>query len=423
LDRLGSQVLAHLLSFVVLSSLLLLPFGLDANPSPFVFLHLPTVAAEFLFIVAVFLRPDCRRYVSSLTGFQGLLLATLFVYVLWVSFISPIPTSFLLGQFWLLHIVFFVALICFYRSSELADEDPIWMVFGLAALLHVGAFLCAWALWPEQIRMNALPAFENIRFLGYFVAPASVVTAVLFATRRDYLLLPFLCFLAASFYIIYTGSRGGAVGIVAGLMAGAAHFKLKRQKVPASRVIILIIAIGLLILTSELLPKLPWAPLFDHAHLSPDQSSSQALNGRQELWADVGAAIKERWMFGYGAAFVTHVFSYALDPTVIQNSSTEFRNTHNIVLQLLLHWGVIGSLLIVVTALAFARNICRALTQKPDRALIPSVVLVTMLVHSLVSGVFFYPYSTVIAIIAFASVACIGSQKRCPCESQQEHTS
>lgn len=102
----------------------------------------------------------------------------------------------------------------------------------------------------------------------------------------------------------------------------------------------------------------------------------------------MGAAIKERWMFGYGAAFVTHVFLYALDPSELQYGNPNIRNPHNSILQLLLHWGVVGCLIILATTLTFARNLWIAFCQRPDQELFPSVVLVTMLVHSLVSGVF-----------------------------------
>ncbi|KQI70513.1 hypothetical protein AN191_17545 [Loktanella sp. 5RATIMAR09] len=108
---------------------------------------------------------------------------------------------------------------------------------------------------------------------------------------------------------------------------------------------------------------------------------------------------------------MTHVFQFALDPADIQYPRIEIRNTHNIVLQLLLNWGLIGNFLIIGIAFAFVRNFCAAMTQMPDRAIFPLVVLATMLVHSLVSGVFFYPYSTIVGIIAFASLTAGGRQE------------
>ena len=402
-----SQKIAAVLGLVFLSSLSLLVFGLKPQRSPFEFLHVPTALAQLAFICVVVLKADWKQQLITMPRPQRALLAALFVYVFFVSMASPIPAALLLAVFWLIHIAFFVALIIFYRASFIHESDMIWRVLGIAALGHVAAFLVAWAIWPELVRDHILPVFENIRFLGYFVAPAAGVTAMLYVTRSGGAFLTMLSFSAAAFYIIHTGSRGGAVAIVAGLCVAAAYLAWHRRRVLGGRAVVLLAVTVALLVISGFLPNLPWPPLFDRAVADVSNPGLGALSGRDWVWSVSADAIKENWLIGYGPAFLVHIYILVLD-----GAEVSVRNSHNIVLQFLLHWGVLGSALIFATGMSFARNIWTALTIKTDHALLPLVALVTMLVHSLVSGVFFYPYSTVIAIVAFACLDRVGWQEQ-----------
>jgi len=405
----ASRRIAAVLALVFLSSLTLLLFGLKPERGPFEFLHVPTALAQLLFICVVVLKTDWKQQLTTLAISQRGLLALLFAYVFFVSFVSPIPSALLLAVFWLIHIVFFVALIAFYRASFMHESDMIWRVLGIASLAHVTAFVFAWALWPEQVRDHILPVFENIRFLGYFVAPAVVVMAMMFVTRPNAAILPLVSFAGAALYIIHTGSRGGAVAIIAGMIVGAAYLGWHRRRVLGSRVLILLAVTIALLFLSAFMPNLPWPPLFDRAVADVGSPGLVALSGRDWVWSVTVDAIKENWLIGYGPAFLVHIYILVLD-----GAEVGVRNSHNIVLQFLLHWGVLGSVLILATGMSFARNIWVALTMNTDYALLPLVALSTMLVHSLVSGVFFYSYSTVIAIVAFASLERIGWQAQKP---------
>lgn len=103
MERLSFSTLTGLLGLVVLSSLLLLPFGLNAEKSPFGFLHFPTVAAQMPFTVAVFLPKVCRHCLTTLTQMQRLLLTTLFIYAAAVSYLSPIAAAFVVLVTMLVH--------------------------------------------------------------------------------------------------------------------------------------------------------------------------------------------------------------------------------------------------------------------------------------------------------------------------------
>jgi O-antigen ligase len=132
------------------------------------------------------------------------------------------------------------------------------------------------------------------------------------------------------------------------------------------------------------------------------------------MWMSTVLAIEQNWLWGYGPALMGRIPEYLGDP---------LRHPHNVVLQLLLHWGALGALLVLGTVLSFAPNLWAALRSQPNLSLLPLTVLATMCIHALVDGGLYYPHSTVVAIIAFASLSCIGSYKRYPSESHQEYPS
>jgi len=396
--RLGEILLAA----VVLSSLSLLFFGLNASPGAFEILQVPVALAQVIFVSFVVLGMRCKLLPVSLRYKELLWPAVLFGYVLFVLLRSELTLSLLLGSFWILHILFFVAVIAFLRPYGSVSEDRIWVAVGLAAAGHLFAFMLAWVIWPDRIRANILPAFDNIRHLGYLMAPAAAVMAARFLTAKDYLKLSLVCFGAATFYLTYTGSRGGVVALIAGLSVLAVYLVWHRQQVRFSRFIVLIFTTGLLIVATELLPALPWVNIFGRGAMAVGQTGREMLSGRSEIWGSTVDAIRSSWLLGNTPVYLAHIPEY---------QGTPLRQPHNIILQLLLHWGVLGTIIVLANVLVFARSIWVAIALHPAKARLPLTVLVTMLTHSLVDGGLFYPYSTVIAIIAFASLEQIGWQE------------
>ena len=395
-------MLVLLLSAVVMSSLTLLVFGLNPEPGPIEILQLPTTVAQIIFIFAVVMKVGIQNAVAALTRIQRILIGTLVIYVLFVSFKSTVPSSIMFAPSWIVHILFFVALLSFFNNADDTGPDTIWMVVGLTALIHVVVFMIAWAIWPDAIRQGKLPAFDNIRHLGYFLAPAAAVMAVQHVTRMEKPLLPLLCFAAAVFYIIYTGSRGGAVALVGGLAMTGVFMIWRRQNVSIARAVVLIVITVLAVIISELLPSLPWKPVFGRGVDAISQTGTEMLGGRSQVWSATLVAIEQNWLFGYGPAIMGQVPEYP---------GPSYRHPHNIGLQLLLHWGAFGTFIVLATALAFTSKIWTALHSWPSLALLPFAALLTMFIHALVDGGLFYPYSTVIAIIAFASLVGIGWQQ------------
>lgn len=388
-----------LLSAVAMSSLSLLVFGLNPAPGPIEIMQLPTTLGQIVFVFAVVHQVGMRNLFAPMTHIQRGLIGALIIYVLFVSLTSPVPSSSILAPAWIVHIFFFVALVSFFSHAQLDRVDKIWTVLGLTALIHVYVFLIAWIMWPQDIREGHLPAFDNIRHLGYFLAPAAAVMAVQFLTRFENAFVSLVCFAAAVFYILYTGSRGGAVALVAGLMVSGAFMAWHRQRVPLSRIVVLIGVTGVAIIGAELLPALPWKPVFGRGVDAMSQTGTEMLSGRREVWVFAILAIKQNWLWGYGPAIMGQIPEYL---------GASFRHPHNIGLQLLLHWGTLGTVIALGAFLSFVPSVWTALRNQPFLALMPVTVITTMFIHALVDGGLFYPFSTVLAIIAFASLVGIG---------------
>jgi O-antigen ligase len=391
------------LNIVIMSSLAFLAFGLRTPGGLIGTLQLPVAALQVYFIVAVALQVGVQGLVAPLTNAQRSLIGALIVYVIFVSAISPVPSAHILAISWIIHILFFVALISFFSNVGVKKAEVIWSALGLTALLHVCAFLTALVIWPAAIYAMDLPAFGNIRHLGYLLAPAAAVMAMLFVTRTERALFPLICFMAAAFYILYTGSRGGAIGLLGGLTATGAFWAWHGRKAYLSRVLTLLAVTGILIIISEFLPTLPWPPVFSRGAAAFDPSGAEMLRGRGIVWSFVIQAIQQNWLWGYGPGLMYELPDY---PVI-----SAFFQPHNIGLQLLMHWGLVGTCIILATAVSFSSNVLAALREKPGKAILPLAVSSAIFAHALVDGGLFYPFSVVIAIIAFAILEGIGRQQ------------
>lgn len=376
----------------------MLAYGLHPPAGAISILQLPVAMLELYFVATVALKVGIRGFLAPLTNAQSGLIGMLIVYALFVSATSVVPSAQIFVSSWIIHIFFFVALMAFFQTIRLDQYDVIWSVLGLTALIHVCVFMIAWAIWPGEIRQNNLPAFHNIRHLGYFVAPAAAITAVQFVTRLEKFSFPLLCFSASTFYIFYTGSRGGAYALLVGLTLAAVYLAWHRQKIYTSRVIVLILVAGALVLASEILPALPWPPIL---HRMGD-AEVDMQSGRGAVWAFAWHSIEQSWFWGYGPVPFSELPNYPL--------RTVFYHPHNIGLQLLLHWGVAGTLIALAIFISIIPNIWTALQQKPRLALLPATALATMSAHALVDGNLYYPFTMAVAVIAFAHLESLGRQ-------------
>lgn len=394
------------LNVVIMSSLALLAFGLRTPSGTIEVLQLPVAFLQVYFISAVLLQVGWRGFIAPLTRIQSGLVVMLVFYVLLVSLLSPVASAAILAISWIIHILFFVALIAFFEEAGLDKAEVVWSTLGLAALVHVGAFLFVWSVWPYEIHQNNLPVVGNIRHLTYILTPAASVMAARFISRLDKPLATMTCFAAPAFFIIYTGSRAAAIGVVIGLLAAVIYSFWLREKICFKRLLILIGLIAFLAAIAEMLPPLPWRTIVGRWFEAFSEAGPEFTSGRNDGWRLATQAISQNWIWGYGPALQHEIPHQTPWPERLPL----LYQPHNIGLQLLLHWGVLGTMVVAFFVATFFANLHQALKHEAALALPPFAILVAMLAQSLVDGNLFYPFSVAIAIVAFAMLVAIGRQ-------------
>lgn len=395
------------LNIVVMSSLALLAFGLRTPTGTIEVLQLPVAFMQVYFVSAVLLQVGWQGFVAPLTKIQLGLVAMLVFYVVLVSMLSPVASAQILAVSWIIHILFFVALIAFLDTKEPIETRVVWTALGLTALVHVGAFLFAWALWPDEIRQMNLPVVGNIRHLTYVLTPAAAVMAIRFIMRSGNALSSIVFFAAPAFFIIYTGSRAAAIGVTIALLATGIYSICKRENFQLRRVLLLVVLIAFLVVLAELLPPLPWGTIAGRWFEAFSASGPEFTSARNEAWPLTMKAISQNWVWGYGPA-LQHEIPHQ---TPWPDRLPLLYQPHNIGLQLLLHWGGVGIIIIAFAIFSFSSNILKALRDDPALAILPFGILIAMLTQALVDGNLFYPFSVAIAIVAFAILESIGRQK------------
>ena len=187
--------------------------------------------------------------------------------------------------------------------------------------------------------------------------------------------------------------------MLVGLAVGGVYLGWRRQAIDGSRIAALLVTIACLVFISEVLPSLPWPPLASRWISFIGQDELEIFPGRGAIWELAASAIQLNPVFGYGPILLSEAPTYEI--------SKAYYQPHNIGLQLLLHWGVVGACIIICSAISFIPNVKIALRDRPDRSILPLAAISTICVHALVDGSLFYPFSVVVAIIAFVMLVTI----------------
>lgn len=366
--------------------------------------HLLTVAAQLTFAASVFALPKGQR--TPLKRIELLLLVAVFAYVLAQTALRGGLPVYLSGIGWMAQVVFLAALLVWLPGRPDAP-GRIWMALGLIALLHMLIF--AVSLWVlrdvvDYPWLRRPPGFTSTRHLSFLMGPAAVVMAVVVMSGigRRRVALALICFAAAIYYLMATGSRGALLGAAAGFgvaVAGLWASGLKANGQQASARTRHLVT-GLLLLGCTSAALLPLTGLAEGRGFSTileraaEEGASTDTSGRLEVWRETARLAMDNRLWGIGPK--------ALHSLGLGEVFTRKNHPHNFVLQVLAMWGLVGAALLAVTGAVLARSLDRHDLFDPSGKLPALAVLVTMLVHGLVSGGLFYPFSVAIFLVAFA---------------------
>lgn len=335
---------------------------------------IPMLVAEVMVVVAALIE---RAPIGWPPRAISLCLATFLLHA-WVAAIRAddrgISVAFTF--FMTLHIAFGIAVFALIRAGMLTKQallNP--MLAGFA--LFAGAFLLFVALHaaPGYEWIYDIPAFRNIRWLGYYIAAMiGLCAAGWMHGRRLHLALG----AAALAIALWTGSRGTLAAICGGYVLAAAIFPFLRRGWHRF-VSLIILGIALAVILDFGWPLEGLGP----SRLIGDSGSS----GRWEIWIQTSHVISAHPWMGYGEA----QFGQLINESFVQ--------PHNIVLQLLLAWGVAGAVLIAILATWLANKV-RANISEADAPFFFAAA--NLMAFSLIDGSLFH----VLSMALFA--LCVG---------------
>jgi len=266
------------------------------------------------------------------------------------------------------HIAFGIAVFALTRADMLNQRtllNPLLAGFAMFA----SAFLLFVALHDalDHNWVNGIPAFNNIRWFGYYIAATIGLCAAgwMYGRRMHFVLAA-----AALAIALWTGSRGTFAAICGGYVLTAAIFPFMRRGWHRF-VLLIFLGVALAVIRDFGWPLEGQGP----GRLIGDSGSS----GRLEIWGQTLHAISAHPWMGYGEAQFSRLIN------------GNFAQPHNSVLQSLLAWGVVGAVLIAILVAWLANRIRINMSEAEAPFLFAAA---NLMVFSLIDGSLFHVMST-----------------------------
>jgi O-antigen ligase len=195
----------------------------------------------------------------------------------------------------------------------------------------------------------------------------------------------------------WSGTRGSLLAIVGAYATATFVFpELRRRR--ALQALALSALFGLLLSLIVFLPPDSRYGL-QRIFLASNVGDVDVSSGRLEMWQATLRAILSRPLFGYGEGQFGLVVA----------ESNGLNHPHNIVLQILLQWGLVGFICFSSLAALVAQRFLAAARTNPQ-TLPPVLVAAALLIMSLYEGSFYHPYP--IMMIALATSFVLASARQ-----------
>jgi len=353
-------------------------------------LSLPELTAELVTVAVAFvegmlpwlkrLRPP-RYVLVALVALVAIALGTIAI--------APDKSNALFKTFfWLTHLAFgfSIAFLCgrLFKAGDLVRAYLIgFLGFAAAFALFAATSFHRPIDWTRD-----LPAVVHIRHLGiYATAIIGLCIGVMgTATRREAWIGA--CLIASSGFALalWTGARGPALAIAvtvaAGLVVAPATRRLKAWGGAC-----LSLAIGL---SAIFWLPVPASNMGFGRTVAATTRSGDVGTGRLDLWRGVIDAIERKPLFGYGEGQMPYVAHFA-----------DMQQPHNLILQILLAWGIAGLLCCIALALWFVPRAIAAVRRDEAELLSPMLAMISLVILSMIDAALYH----ILPISIFAACA------------------
>jgi O-antigen ligase len=187
-------------------------------------------------------------------------------------------------------------------------------------------------------------------------------------------------------FALWTGSRGSVVGVVGAMVLGLVLFPTMRRLLVWGGAALSLV-LGALI--ASLLPA--------HGELmgvgrtvTQTVDSGDLSTGRTQLWRNVIGAIEKRPVFGYGEDQMSTVAPFGT-----------LGQTHEVFLQVLLAWGIVGLACVGVLAIWFLARSLPTIRREGSELLAPIMAMFALATMATFDGALFH----VLPVSMFAACA------------------
>jgi len=352
--------------------------------------YLPIVAVE-LFVIAIAFREGMVAAMRQWTWSRipSIALAVLLAAAIGTAIAAPNPgAARLWTAFWLIHLLFGFS-VAHLAAKGAAPRDVI-----ASYLAGFVAFVAGCFLFATQVRNPAFdwthdwPAITHIRHFGYYAAAMMALGIGVSAGERPPLsrILLFLIGTVGFTFALWTGSRGAVIAVACALFAGVLVIPaLRRPLVWGSTLLALVIG-GLV--ASQLPAHGPWMGF--GRTITQTVGSEDVSSGRTQIWINAVGAIRERPIFGYGENQMATVAPFH-----------GLGQTHNVVLQVLLAWGLVGLICVAVLGFWFLIRTMAIVRREPDVVGPPFLAMVALASLAAFDGSLFH----VVPLSIFAACA------------------
>ncbi|WP_374090201.1 O-antigen ligase family protein [Methylomicrobium lacus] len=296
-----------------------------------------------------------------------------------------------------------------YRSG--AKIERFLFAAPLSTLLIVGAFFYEWLDFSSHLSLGSLslkwwhepPFNSHLRHTGYQATAGLSVLIALFIFKKASRYEAALQFIALTMlwsFVLWLGGRAAIMSAIGVMLYIWMIVRIKSINKNLS-----FCALGaspiLGLFVSELLPNLDWSGAIRIYHsVSTADNINDLSTGRIKIWLSTWESLKDHPIFGLGPQgyyyMPNRIFGY---------------QPHNVFLQFLTEWGLIGSVLflyLLVTGFwqGVKLHIVNRDTNLNQSALAAGAIIVALTIHSLVDGTYYHPQPSFYLAMAYAFWLC-----------------
>lgn len=289
---------------------------------------------------------------------------------------------------WIVHLMFGFS-IAFLCSRTLRARD-FTLCFQLGFLLYVPVLVAFFIRhWGQPIDwVHDLPAAPHIRHVGIYAAAMTGMSIGAMATARDWRGRALAFAVAAVGFALglWTGSRGMALSVAGATAVGALLLPAMRS-VKLWGAAALALAIGI--------AAVAWLPvpndqMMGVARTVAATTEHEVTTGRVQIWMNVVQAVARHPVFGYGSGQMVAVAPFS-----------DMGQPHNLILQILLDWGLAGFACIIIIAFYYVRRAWPELRSRGEELAAPFMGAASLFLLSMIDAALFH----VLPVALFATFA------------------